>query len=53
MGKTLKRAGSGVARAARWAGIMVVDLVVALTFFIGALLIGAVVMWILTEDDDS
>lgn len=32
---------------------MVVDVLVTLAFFVGALLIGAVVMWIFTGDDDD
>jgi archaellum component FlaG (FlaF/FlaG flagellin family) len=31
---------------------MVTDVLVTMVFFIGALLIGAVVMWILTGDDE-
>lgn len=32
---------------------MVTDVLVTMVFFLGALLIGAVVMWILTGDDDD
>jgi hypothetical protein len=32
---------------------MVIDVFVTVTFFVGALLIGAVVLWILTGEDDD
>ena len=53
MGKTTKTTRAGIARKARWAGNMVIDAVVALAFLVGALLISAVVLWILTEEDDD
>ena len=53
MGKPTKSIGAGIARKARWAGNMVIDAVVTVTFFVGAMLIGAVILWILTGEDDD
>ena len=53
MGKSTKSIGAGIARTARWAGNMVIDAVVTVAFFVGALLISAVVLWILTGEDDD
>ena len=53
MGKPTKSIGAGIARKARWAGNMVIDAVVTVAFFVGALLIGAVILWILTGEDDD
>lgn len=54
MGKPIKTTCAGIARTAKRAVNMVIDAVVTVTFFVGALLISAVVLWILTgEDDDS
>ena len=53
MGKPTKSIGAGIARKARWAGNMVIDVVVTITFFVGALMVSAVVLWILTGEDDD
>lgn len=53
MGKPAKTTRGRVARATRWARDMVTDVLVTMVFFLGALLIGAVVMFVLTGDDDD
>ena len=53
MGKPTKTTSAGIARKARWAGNMVIDALIAVAFLVGALLIGAVIVWVLNGDDDE
>ena len=53
MGKPTETTSAGIARKARWAGNMVIDALIAVAFLVGALLIGAVIVWVLNGDDDE
>lgn len=53
MGKSTQATRGRVARTTRWAGEMVVDVLFTLIFFIGAVLVGAVVVYLLVGDDDD
>ena len=53
MGKPTQTTRGRVARTTRWAGEMVVDVLFTLIFFLGALLVGAVVVYLLIGDDDD
>jgi len=53
VGKPTKSIGAGIARKARWAGNMVIDVFIAAVFFVGALMVSAVVLWVLTGEDDD
>ena len=53
MGKPTQTTRGRVARTTRRAGEMVVDVLFTLIFFIGAVLVGAVVVYMLIGDDDD
>lgn len=53
MGTRITRACKGAARAARKVRETITDAIFTIVFFVGAALIGAVVLWILTGEDDD
>lgn len=53
MGKPAKTTRAGIARTAKRAVNMVIDALIAVAFLVGALLIGAVIVWVLNGDDDE
>ena len=53
MGKPTSTTSAGIARTARWAGNMVIDVLVTAVFFVGALMVSAVVMYVLMGEDDD